>query len=197
VSQLRRLLRGCIASVPCSRRRSPQLEWHASIAVHQARTGAAFVGASRRRHAGRSAACRAPGGGRHAGGRVRARAGGTLAVGRTPGAGTLAVGRTPGGRLRAKAGGTLAAGSAPRPAARWPAARWPAARWQSAARRGGGGMPGTGGTLAVGTRQTGGTAVSRGGPGDRAGGGQTDRSCPQAEVAAISVFIASVKGRPN
>jgi hypothetical protein len=39
--------------------------------------------------------------------------------------------------------------------------------------------------------------LSRGGPGDRAGGGQTDRSYPQAEVAAISVFIASVKGRPN
>ncbi len=35
-----------------------------------------------------------------------------------------------------------------------------------------------------------------GGSGDRAGGGQTDRSCPQAEAAAISVFIASVRG-PN
>jgi hypothetical protein len=35
------------------------------------------------------------------------------------------------------------------------------------------------------------------GPGDRARGGQTDRSYPQARVAAISVFIASMKGRPD
>ena len=39
--------------------------------------------------------------------------------------------------------------------------------------------------------------VSRGGPGDRTRGGQTDRGCPQVAVAATSVFPGSVKGPPN